>query len=72
MILRELRLARSLTQREMADRIGCSKVVYSRYERGERQPDIRTLCHIADILQVTLDELVGREMKIPSDVVKRE
>lgn len=36
MRLKELRELRMLTQREVAQVIGCTPNVYSRYERGER------------------------------------
>ena len=60
MRLKELRELRMLTQREVAQVIGCIPNVYSRYERGEREPDIETLCRIASCFDVTLDYLVGR------------
>lgn len=34
--------------------------VYSRWERGDNVPHLDTLLNIAELLQVTLDELVGR------------
>ena len=61
MKLKELRLSFNMKQAEVAKKIGCSPVVYSRYEREERQPDINILWKIADIYQVTLDEIVGRQ-----------
>ena len=60
MRLKELRELRMLTQKEVAQVIGCTPNVYSRYERGEREPDIETLCRIASYFDVTLDYLVGR------------
>ena len=63
MRLRELRISLNMKQVEVAKRIGCSPVAYSRYEREERQPDIKTLCALADIFQVTLDEIVGRDIE---------
>ncbi len=36
------------------------KQAYSRWERGDNIPHLDTFIKIADILQVTLDELVGR------------
>ena len=52
--LRQLRLNRRLTQRELADRIGCSVGAYSKYETGEREPSIATLSAIADFYEVSL------------------
>ena len=61
MRLRELREKAELSQSQMAEILGCSKSVYSRYERAERQPDVDTLCKIADYYKVSLDYLVGRQ-----------
>lgn len=55
------RLSVHMTQSDVAEKIGCSKNAYSRYERGEREPNIDTLCRIADIFRISLDELVGRK-----------
>jgi transcriptional regulator with XRE-family HTH domain len=60
MNLKEFRLAKGLTQKAVADYIGCSPVVYSRYETGDREPSIETLIRIADCFEVALDEIIGR------------
>jgi transcriptional regulator with XRE-family HTH domain len=60
MNLREIRLAKGFTQKGVADYIGCSSVVYSRYETGDREPSIETLIRIADCFEVPLDDIVGR------------
>lgn len=59
MKLRELREQKGVTQKEVADAIGCTATVYSRYERGEREPDISTLCSLADYFKVSTDALIG-------------
>ena len=70
MRLRELRISLNMKQAEVAKKLGCSPVVYSRYEREERQPDIKTLCALADVFQVSLDEIVGRDTeKTSTDVL---
>lgn len=60
MILKELRIKRNLTQQQVADQIGCSSVVYSRYENGQRQPSIEVILRLADLFNVTVDTLLGR------------
>lgn len=60
MNLKEIRLAKGLTQKAVADYIGCSSVVYSRYETEDREPSIDTLIKIADCFGVALDDIVGR------------
>lgn len=60
MRLKELRLAKGLTQSEVAKVIGYSSLSYARYEKGEREPDIGTLCKLADYFEVSVDYLLGR------------
>ena len=38
-------------------------VVYSRYEREEREPDIDALCKLADYFNVTVDYILCRTDK---------
>ena len=60
MDLKKHRKAKGLTQKAVADHIGCSAVVYSRYETGAREPSIDMLIRIADVLDVAIDDIVGR------------
>lgn len=47
-----------LTQRELAIMICGSNSLISNYENGYSIPDIYTLCKLAKIFNITLDELV--------------
>ena len=58
--LRKTRAARGLTQARLAEMLEVSPRVYNRWETGAALPRLDTLVRIADILDVTLDELVGR------------
>lgn len=60
MKLKELSIFANMKQIEVANRIGCSPVAYSRYERVTRQPDIATLWKLADLFGVSIDAIVGR------------
>lgn len=59
-IIRQLRKSKSMTQSEIAQRLGVTQQAYQCYESGRRQPSIETLILIADIYGVSLDYLVGR------------
>lgn len=59
MKLKELRIEKGSTQRDVADFVCCTPLTYSRYEREEREPDIDMLCRLADYFQVTVDYLIG-------------
>lgn len=63
MRLKELRMSKGLTQKEVAICVGCSSTVYSRYEREEREPDIDMLCRLADCFEVSIDYLVEHKEK---------
>jgi len=59
--LRELRMARKLTQTRLAELLGVSPRVYSRWETGDVTPHFDTIVRLADTLGVSLDELAGRK-----------
>lgn len=61
MNIKEIRLRRNLMQSDVANALGVSSVVYSRYETGARQPSIDILIQLADIFGVTVDYLLGRQ-----------
>lgn len=63
MRLKELRKAKGMTQNEVAKVIGYSSLSYARYEKGEREPDINTLCKLADYFEVSVDYLIGRTVQ---------
>ena len=50
-----------LTQDELAERVGTSKQIVSRYELGQRSPKIGMANKFAEALGTTLDELLGIE-----------
>ena len=55
------RKAMQLTQEQLANLLNGKKSLISNYENGYSTPDIYTLIKLADIFQITLDELVGRK-----------
>lgn len=59
--IRFFRKQAGLTQEELAARFGRRKTLISNYEIGRNTPDIETLWELADIFDITIDELVGRE-----------
>ena len=55
--VRELRVARGLTQEELADDAGLDRSYIGGVERGERNPSLSVIEKIAEGLDVTLAEL---------------
>ena len=59
--LRQCRMKRGLTQQFMSELLTISLNAYQKYEQAERSPSFETLIRIADILDVSLDYLFGRD-----------
>lgn len=59
--IKALRKLHGKTQSEFAQMLGGKKSLVSNYENGYSTPDIFMLIKIADIFDVSLDELVGRK-----------
>lgn len=57
--LKELRKQARLTQVEIAEKLGISQPAYASWERGTKKPTQENLIKIAQILNVTVDYLVG-------------
>lgn len=58
--IRELRKAKKMTAKELADYINVAESTMSLYENGKREPDFKTLLAIAEHLEVSVDELFGK------------
>lgn len=57
-----------MTQQELASRLQITDKAVSKWERGLSCPDISLLPQLAEILGVTVDDLVSDGMKTPSSV----
>ena len=57
-----LRKQRNLTQEELGERIGLSGQAVSKWENDASMPDISLLVQLSEILGVSLDELLGKEV----------
>ena len=63
MLLKEERNKKKITQQEVAEVLNISQRTYSAYELGQTEPTIDTLCKLADYYNVSIDYLVGRQLK---------
>ncbi|SDX46077.1 DNA-binding transcriptional regulator, XRE-family HTH domain [Marininema mesophilum] len=70
--LKSIRKAKKLTQQEVADRLGISRQAYGYYEKGTRQPDIDSLNQIADIFDVSIDDLLNRSAPSEANIDLKE
>ena len=62
--LKELRMERNMSQQELGNLLGITKVSVCGYENGTRSPSIDTLCEIARVFGVSTDYLLGMEIPI--------
>jgi transcriptional regulator with XRE-family HTH domain len=58
--LKELRLKRGFTQQKMADLLNINQGAYSQLENERYIMNVQMLNKLADILECTTDELLGR------------
>ena len=59
--IREARKRANLNQEELAELARLNRVTIAKYESGKVEPGAQALSRIADALDVTLDELLGRQ-----------
>ena len=57
--LKDLRKQAGLTQVNVAERLGVSQPAYASWERGIKKPTQENLVKIAQVLNVSVDYLVG-------------
>jgi transcriptional regulator with XRE-family HTH domain len=70
--LREMRIARGLTQPQLAERCDSNVPFISNLERGVMLPGLAMLIRLADALQCTVSELVeALDRKAPLGKVRR-
>ncbi len=59
--LKEMRKMCGLTQQNVAEKLGISQPSYIRYENGTAEPTLENLVKLADLFDVSVDFLLGRE-----------
>jgi len=57
--IRRIRMARHMTQKELAKRLGCTDAAVSNYERSARRLDYELLLRISEALSCTVSDLVA-------------
>ena len=70
--MQRLRRAKGLTQEDVAKRMSVTPQAVSKWEKDASSPDITMLSDLADILDVTIDELLGRTNYTEDSYVEAE
>ncbi len=58
-----------MTQKELADKIGCTDKAISRWETGKGMPDVSFLIPLSNELNITLNELLSGERIMPEELI---
>lgn len=68
----KLRKQLKLSQNDLGKKVGTSGDIIGRYERDEVKPSIEVASKIADVLDVSLDFLLGKvNVEVDSKLLKR-
>ena len=57
--LKELREAKGLTQKQVANLLNLHSVTYLHYEKAQREPPLQVLAEMAVFFEVSVDYLLG-------------
>lgn len=74
--IKELRKNKGILQKELADRLSVGKSTVAMWETNKREPDIDTIMKISEILDVSVDELLGKNASesnaqlLPSEYIR--
>ncbi|MBE6819674.1 MAG: helix-turn-helix transcriptional regulator [Ruminococcaceae bacterium] len=63
----EQRKLRSLTQKQFADKLGVTDKAVSRWETGKGYPDIETLVEIANVFNVSVNDILSGKINMPEE-----
>ena len=61
------RKIKGYTQDDLAEKMGVSRQSVSKWENGESMPEVSKIVKIADYLEVSMDELFGREKIVKTE-----
>ena len=68
----DLRKEKGMTQEQIADRLGVSPQAVSKWENDISCPDITLLLSIAELLDTTVDQLLGKTQVIETIILPKE
>ncbi|GAA0742207.1 helix-turn-helix transcriptional regulator [Clostridium oceanicum] len=71
-VISRQRKEKGFTQKQLGDKLSVSNKTVSKWETGEGFPDITILPILAEVLNITVDELLGRVLLKNNEILKRD
>src|SRR6478735_7755008 len=68
--IRYIRKQKSLTQEQLAERIGIKRSLLGAYEEGRAEPSLTTIITIAKVLEVPVESLIADDLTQPEALKK--
>lgn len=65
--IKQLRTSKGMTQKELAEKLHVTPQAVSRWENGEVEPSVSTIGEMADIFEVTADEIIGGKRDVKKE-----
>lgn len=69
--LKKIRAEKKLSQSELAQKADLQTAAISHFETGQRKPSFNNLKRLASALNVSIDYLLGREIKDAGDIAEK-
>jgi len=70
--LKECREESGLSQNDIAEKLSISRQAVSKWERSINEPDIETIVRLADIYDITIDQLLRTDLSIVKRLAVKE
>ncbi len=68
--IKDLRCEKNLTQKDLAQKISCTDKAISRWETGKGMPEISYLVSLAEVFEISVDELLKGERVMEENINK--
>lgn len=68
--IKKIRIEKGISRKSLSEDLNVSESTISRYENGKRKPSIETLNKIADVLGVTINDLVGSKKTLTQQLIE--
>ena len=65
--LKEMRIRAGMSQEKLSEKVGVSRQAITKWETDKGAPDMDNLMALSDLFGVSVDELLGREARRPSE-----